>query len=216
MMGPTHRALAVTTSTVLCVAAKAPVDSSVIIVGSAWATAKLPDIDCKSWFPAKHRTWTHWLITTILVAVGIGLIIYGIGQGVAALVDGPNGVEIRRTAREGGVLFGVLVGIGTLCGTISHALSDACTDGGHSGVPLFGPFSRRGVWLMPEPMRCKVNPVERDRNGEPKKTEGGSEKRSMSAGERCWLIGAWATTYVLITLALFGDQIVAFLHDLSS
>jgi hypothetical protein len=201
MMGPTHRALAVTTATGLSVACNASWDTTAVIVGTAYATAKLPDIDCRSWFPADHRTWTHWLLVTIAMALGLGLIVYGIGQGVAHLAQGPNGAELRHVGREGGLAFGILVGIGALCGTVTHTLADACTI---SGVPLAGPFNTKDRHLLPAPLRVRVNPAQRNRKGEIKRTRGGSEKRAMSLGEWCWLVGAWSVTGLIVYLGVIA------------
>lgn len=199
MMGPTHRALAVPVALGAGAALHATMDATAVIALAAWATAKLPDIDCRSWFPADHRTWTHWLLTAILASLGLGLIVYGIGQGVAQLAQGPNGADLRHVSREGGLAFGILVGIGALCGTVTHALADACTI---SGVPLAGPFDTKDRHLLPEPLRVRVNPAKRNRKGEIKRTRGGSEKRAMSLGEWCWLVGAWSTTGLIVYLGV--------------
>lgn len=198
-MRQTHHALALPVALGTAAAMKATVDATVVIAAVAWATASLPDIDCRSWFPADHRTWTHWLLVTIAMAIGLGLIVYGIGQGVAHLAQGPNGAELRHVGREGGLAFGILVTIGALCGTVTHTLADACTI---SGVPLAGPFDKRDRHLLPEPLRVRVNPAQRDRKGEIKRTRGGSEKRAMSLGERCWLLGAWVATGLIIYLGV--------------
>lgn len=217
MMGPTHRALAVTTATGLSVGTNAiwkgsvSPDAAGVIIGSAWIWGCLPD-QLERWLrkwplrllriPTDHRTWTHWLLTTVLMGVTVGAIVYGIGQGVAALAAGPNEADLRDVAKGGGYVFGVLIGLGALCGTVSHALADACTDGGSTGVPLLGPWKRDGVWLMPKGMRCKVNPAKRDRHGNVKKDRKGNEKRAMSLGEHCWHLGAWAATGLMIYLGV--------------
>jgi hypothetical protein len=95
--------------------------------------------------------------------------------------------------------FGILVTIGALCGTVTHTLADACTI---SGVPLAGPFDTRDRHLLPEPLRVRVNPAKRDRHGNVKKDRKGNVKRAITAGERCWQLGAWCATALIVYLGV--------------
>jgi LexA-binding, inner membrane-associated putative hydrolase len=209
MMGSTHRALAVTAATGVSIAANAEPDAAMFIIGAAWTTARLPD-RMEQVFHAKHRTWTHWLLVAILSALTLAAVIFAAGYGLAALAEGrmcngtdasaQGGCDFAATLAQASAGIAVLVGIGALCGTISHVLSDACTDGGSSGVPLLGPFYRQGIWLMPQGLRCLVNPVQRDRHGNPVKDRNGNEQREMSGGERCWQTGAWLATGLIVFL----------------
>jgi membrane-bound metal-dependent hydrolase YbcI (DUF457 family) len=129
MMGRTHEVVAVSTALALGQTANVSIVEQGAMIGIAFFTARLPDIDIQFGIP--HRTVTHYAIT----AVAIGLFF----MGLAMMTFGPA--------------VGTIALAGFLAGYGSHILADACT---LSGVPLFGPFTRRDFHLLPKMLRLRT------------------------------------------------------------
>lgn len=201
MLKPTHRSLATTTAIGISLAVAPPIVASLSIVATARTCAMLPD-KMEKWFfvgQDKHRTWTHWLITCIISGICLGLIVYGLGYGASEIAQSRmchkghcdhNARGVVTNIYQFGIIGAYLVGVGAIIGAVIHSLADACT---LSGVPLFGPFTKKKFWLMPEGMRT--------RTGETKTTllRGKPKPFQMTAGERRWLIGS----YLFMALLLF-------------
>lgn len=205
MLGPTHRALAVTAATGVSVACSAPMLGAAVIITTAWHTACLPDRLEK--LGGRHRTWTHWLLTTILTALLVSGVVFGALYGLSELardrMPGEAGARFADTIYVNAVGWGVLIALGALCGTVMHTLADACTI---SGTPLLGPFTRRDLHLMPPGLRTCTGQTVTHPDGTKERTW------DMTGGERNWLLGAWATTVLLLALHwaphlhdVFGD-----------
>lgn len=126
-MGPSHLLIGTASALAVASAASYPLATGVVVVAAGAATAKLPDVDLK--LPVHHRGITHTLLVCALLtlAVAIGLGLYRVTAPYASAAA-----------------LGVLVGYGM------HLAADACTP---HGVPIFLPFSRRDVHLLPRLLR---------------------------------------------------------------
>lgn len=200
MFKPTHRAMAITAAVGGSLALSAQPMAAAVIIISARATAMVPD-KMEKIFGVKmqnHRTWTHWLVTCVLAGIVIGLIVYGIGYGAAELVHsrmhGHDGRHLAHIMRISAYGYGILIGVGAVIGSVMHSLADACTIG---GVPLFGPFYKKKVWLMPDGLRCGVGKTQevKDEHGKIKKVK----TFEMTAGEKRW----YALSYLATAAILF-------------
>lgn len=201
MLKPTHRALATTTAVGVAVVTTPPIIAAISFVAVARTCAMLPD-KMEKWFfvgQDNHRTWTHWLITCIISGICLGLIVYGIGYGASEIAESrmclkgrcdSNARDVVTSIYQFGIIGAYLVGAGAIIGAVIHSLADACT---LSGVPLFGPFTKRKFWLMPEGMRTRTGEIKTTLlRGKPKPFQ-------MTAGERNWLLGS----YIAMALLLF-------------
>lgn len=123
MMGPTHVAIGSATALGICAIDPPTFWHGFAFVASSTFASKLPDqLEFKV---LPHRGPTHWLIMTPVVAFAIGLAAY---------------MVTWTQAISPWIMAGVFVGY------LMHLAADSCTV---SGVPLFGPFSRRDRWLVP-------------------------------------------------------------------
>lgn len=234
MLGPTHRALAVTAATGVSVACSAPLSAAAVIVLAAWTTARLPDRIERIWFWMNRRilrfgphwrrhreNWTHWPTSCALIGAALGAAVYALGLGTAAgltdLIESDHG-GLDREARQlvgiaiqGGAIFGVLVGIGATLGSVQHPLADACTKG---GAPLGAPFTRRLMWLMPRGWRVSVGEPLYNPDGTRARDEQGRALRSreMTDGEKRWLRGAWLVTGMLVA-SQFLPELIGFWQE---
>lgn len=144
MTGKTHQVIAVTTGLAVGVAVDATLVEHAALVGLAFLTARLPDIDQKLKWRGKrmfkHRTVTHYLFTVLAVSVLLATL--------ASYLVSLFGPEMMAYVTGDQAAMVVFLGFMSGCG--SHSLADACT---HSGVPLLGPFIRRDFWILPRPFR---------------------------------------------------------------
>jgi len=200
-----HRTVGLAVGVGTSVALSAPLAGAAVIALTARGGSMIPDY-MERWFGVEqrdHRTWTHWLATTILVGLALGAVVYGIGYGAETLVhNNMEGREARHLARvlhEASVGMGILVAIGVTVGAMSHSLIDACTVG---GVPLCGPFTKRKMWVVPRGLRTEVGDKEAERAGRP---------FTPTVGEKRWTLLANLTTLGLIVLT-FAPHVVDFLN----
>lgn len=206
MHDPTHRIIAVAVGTGVAVSihSRTGLMGAGVVVWAAWATAMLPDPDAmEKWFRASHRGWTHWLLTTVLSALALGAIVYGIGYAAAAGVAelmGPKGRELVDVCLQAAVGMGVLIAIGALCGTVTHTLADACTE---TGVPLLGPFTRRRMFLMPDGWRCTVGEARLNSDGTKMRDK---DNHIVYTGKRGKGEKRWARGALLVVIVLVGSQ----------
>jgi len=194
MLRPTHQAISVTSSVGASIAMSVPLSGAVAIVVVARQAAMLPD-KMEKIFGVKmtnHRTWTHWLLTCFLTGAVLGLMVYGLGYLVEYLMrerlTGSHAHEVLRTIHTASIGGGVIVWIGSTIGTVTHSLADACT---LSGVPLFGPFTKKKFWLMPDGLRTRTGDLAKAMKG---------ERMIMTAGEKRWFILAHFMTIFILFL----------------
>lgn len=196
MFKPTHQAMTYPVSIGGSIALNATLSAAAVIVLTARAGAMIPDKMEKIFGvpQAKHRTWTHWLVTCILAGLSIGLLVYGIGYGTEMIardrLTGPHAHEVIRVIHQSSIAFGYFIGMGAMIGAVMHSLADACTEG---GVPLLGPFYNKKIYLMPAGFRCGVGKKVKDENGKMVKTF------ELTAGEKRWFV----FSYVMTALILF-------------
>jgi membrane-bound metal-dependent hydrolase YbcI (DUF457 family) len=201
MLKPTHQALTMPVTIGVSLAAALPLTAAVPVIIIARSCAMLPDKMERALGVKEHRTWTHWLLTNIIVGVLLGLVVYGIGFGLSELSHArmchhgkhnlcdKHAREFIKNVYQFGILSSFIVGTGITIACVMHSLADACT---LSGAPLLGPFTKKDIHLMPEGMRT--------RTGEIKTTllRGKPEPFQMTAGERRWLMSAYLITCSMI------------------
>lgn len=130
MTGRSHQLIAANAAYFGMLPMQAGVATTASVVLVAVATSRLPDIDFR--LGIKHRTVTHYALTAVLVTAVLGLAV----------------------AMTVGMGAGMIVTLGLIFGYGSHLVSDACT---LSGVPLFGPFNRTDVHLLPRGFRLRTD-----------------------------------------------------------
>lgn len=152
MQWSTHRFVSGACAAGVTGAAGMPPSGTIVVLVVAWWTAPTPD-RMEPKLGLDHRGPTHYLSTSLLVAllpavlltaIGLGLGALAADQGVAAgmhVDEGPYR-DLRGLGEfvaAGALLLGLLVALGRLCGVVGHTLIDGFND---VGIPIWGPWDK--------------------------------------------------------------------------
>jgi membrane-bound metal-dependent hydrolase YbcI (DUF457 family) len=130
MTGRSHMVIGTVSAATAAAATRSTATTAAVIITAAVATAKLPDFDMNLRFlGVKHRGVTHTLIFMLLLVAAVG---FGLSTNATTAPYVMDAVT------------GMVIGYGM------HLVADACTP---HGVPVFAPFYRPDVHLLPEPLR---------------------------------------------------------------
>jgi LexA-binding, inner membrane-associated putative hydrolase len=147
----THRCVSAACAAGVTGAAGIPPSGTVVVLAVAWWTAPTPD-RIEPRLGVAHRGPTHYLSTSLLVALLPAVLLTAAVFGLATLADSEGVMRDLRVESDGvtyrglgeylgalAVLLGVLVAIGRLCGVVGHTLIDGFND---VGIPIWGPWDK--------------------------------------------------------------------------
>jgi inner membrane protein len=151
-----HQITGVGLAAMSAAASGASAPAAVVVVGSAWLGALLPDAD-RAGARLYRRTPIERRLPLLrplglMARVPLRVLIVLPHRGPTHSLFGCALAATVAAALTSLVAPGLVpfVAIGLSIGYLAHIAGDACTPG---GVPLWAPLSRRRCWLLPRPAR---------------------------------------------------------------